>query len=247
MSQATKGLRVLGASLLAALGVMAFFAVAAQAEEGWLETTEGIPKTITEDLPGHAVIHPLKADGKVHGKLLVPAKKLEILCAKLETKEGKLVAKSSPPLASGTLNFTECETFQNGVLNKGCRPIEPITAKVDGVLKLDAGLTWILISPLGGGTLFTTIKYNTATCALPNNQEVKGEVASECLNEKLETMEEAVGKPDFCLEEMKHHLIQEVSNHALYPGGIKYGESEAFIDGILDVLLATGNPFSGHV
>jgi hypothetical protein len=242
MSQATKGLRVLGVSLLAALGLMAFSAVVAQG--AWLES--GVE--IKENLAGTATIHPLPGTGIVDGRLNVPSQNLEISCSELETKEGKLVTGSNPPLASGTLNFKNCETFQKGKLNKGCKPAEPISSgKIHGVLKLDETnkLTYILILP-ETGELFTTIDFNIDTCALPD-AEIKGNVPSECLNEALETME-ASGK-DFCLEEMKHHLIQEATNHTLYPGGLKYGSGgvAASITGILDVKLNTGNPFSGHV
>jgi hypothetical protein len=244
MSQARKSTRVLGASFLAALGLMAFYAASAQAVVGWLES--GV--LITENLPGHAVIHPLKATGIRHGELSVPAQNLKILCSELETLGGKLIANSSPPSALGTLHFKNCETFQKEKLNKGCKPAEPISAVVLGLLKLDEEnkLTYILIEPDNGAAAFTKIDFNEETCALPDT-EIKGDVAAECLNEKLETMEEAAGHPDFCLEEMVHHLIQEVSNHKLFPGQLLYGANEATIAGILDVLLATGNPFSGHV
>jgi hypothetical protein len=243
MTNARHGLRVLGAGLLATLGLMAFYAASAQAV-GWLESGTAI----TENLPGHAVVHPLKDTGLRHIKILIPAQNLEILCSELETLGGKLVANTIPPSALATLHIKSCVTFQKGKENKGCKPSEPISTEIVMLLKLDEAnsLTYILIEPDNGKTIFTKLDFNEETCALPDT-EIRGEIAAECLNEKLETMEEVATHPDFCLEEMTHHLIKEVSNHKLFPGQLLYGANEAFLDGIFDLLLATGNPFSGHV
>jgi hypothetical protein len=239
MRQPTRNLWVLGVSLLTALGLMGLTAVVAQAE-GWLST-------ITQNLPAHADIHPLKENEIKNVVASVPSQKLELLCRELETKEGKLVADTSPPLATGTLNFQNCETFQKGKLNKGCKPKEPISMEVDIKLKLDKStkLTYATVLP-ASGEIFTTLDFNEELCALPDT-DIKGSIPVECLNEKLETMEEAAGNPDFCLEDMKHHLIQEVANHTLFPGTLLYGKSEMFISGIFDLFLDTENPFSGHI
>jgi hypothetical protein len=234
---------------MAVLGLMAVSASGAQAIEGWLVNKE----TLTKKVTGEAVIHPLK-NGTVHGVLLVPAKELEILCKKLKTSEGLL---ETVVLVLGILEFTECETFQKKVLNKNCKPKEPITATVLAHLFLHNALTYVLLEPDGAngepGKKFTLIDFNEETCALPDS-EVKGEAVAECLDEELKTMEEATGKPDLCLVDLVNHLIQEAPSRSLFgiteAKELKYGANPAFIDGILKAFLTgehKGMTWSGHI
>lgn len=235
-----KHFKALSLCLMAALGLMAFLASGAQAE--WL--LEG--KVITENTPFHGVIHPLEKEPKTkHLVLLVPAKEIEILCAKLVIDEGVLLSGASLA-ALGLLLFSECETFQKKVLSKGCKPKEPIDAKVIGKLILHEKLNYILIEP-DLTKNFTVIDFNEETCALPDT-EVNGSVVVECMGEKLELKE--VTGIDYCLEELVHHLITEASRKLFPADVLKYGANEAFLDGIVDLLLSgkdEGKKWSGHV
>lgn len=249
-----KHLRMLGLGLMAALSLMAFVG-ATQASALWLESGA----TIASNLPGNAKIVGLEpateggTAGAVHGVLEVPAKELEILCAEGKANEGQLL--SGTVLVSGILEFSKCETFQKKVLSKGCTPKEPIvTTKILAhlILHPTGELTYALLEP-ESGTKFALIDFNEETCALPDT-EVTGSVVAECLGEKYELMK---NNPtvDYCLQELANHLITEAPR-ALFTkeeGGkkvgdiLKYGANEAFIKGVLNVFLNTGNKWSGHV
>ncbi len=140
-----------------------------------------------------------------------------------------------------------------GKESKGCKPKEPIVANGigEGFLHPVKELTYLIVKP-DQGNRFTTLEFNEETCALPN-AEIGGEIVGECLNEKLETMEEASGHPDLCLEEAVHHLVQEAkAPRSLFKLSteLKYGANPAFIDGIADAFLTgtyEGKKWSGHV
>jgi hypothetical protein len=236
-----KHLRMLGLGLMAALSLMAFVG-ATQASALWLESGA----TIAANLPGNAKIVGLESEhAVVHSVLEVPAKELEILCKAAKAAGGQLL--SGTVLVSGKLEFSECQTFQKKVLSKGCTPAEPIVSEkilAHLILHPAGELTYALIEPEAPATRFALIDFNEETCALPDTN-VTGSVVAECLGEEWQLM--ATTKVDYCLSELKNHLITEAPR-ALFPSDVlKYGANEAFIHGVLNVFLNTGNPFSGHV
>jgi hypothetical protein len=236
-----KHFKTLGLCLMAALSLMAFVG-ATQASALWLESGA----TITSKLPGNAKIVGLENEHAVaHLVLVTPAKELEILCKAATALEGQLL--SGTVLVSGKLSFSECQTFQKKVLSPGCKPSEPIvTEKILAHLILHpAGeLTYVLIEPEAPATKFALFDFNEETCALPDTN-IAGSVAAECLGEEWQLM--ATTKVDYCLSELKNHLITEAPR-ALFPSDVlKYGANETFIRGVLNVFLNTGNAFSGHV
>ncbi len=245
MSHSKHGVRVLGLCLVAALGLMAFMAAAAQAQTGWLVNKA----FITADANVHAVIHPL-ADGKKHSVLLstfgATNTPVEILCETLETEGGKLINNAS---AEGKikLKFTKCETFLKAVKSAPCKPKEPILAstKFHALLHTTGDKkTYLLFEPEVAGTPFTTIE-TSEECAFGLKTQITGELVAECLNEKLE--KNGAGT-DYCLEDLVHHLIQEAPEKLFEligkPGsfdGLLFGTRTALLDGIADALLSAPN------
>ncbi len=159
MSHSKHRVRVLGLCLVAALGLMAFMAAGAQAQFGWLKDKV----FITVATPVHAVIHPL-ADGKKHSVLLstfgATNTPLEILCEKLVTENGSLVA-SEKAEGKIKLKFTSCQSFLNKVASAPCKPKEPIfaTAKFHAILHLKGDKKiYLLFEPEVAGTPFTTLE-----------------------------------------------------------------------------------------
>jgi hypothetical protein len=232
-------LRTLGLCLMAALSLMAFVG-ATQASALWLES--GV--TIASNLEINAKVVGLEAaHSVVHVVLEIPAKEFELLCKKVvAAKDGLLL--TGTVLIKKLLEFTECENFQKKVLSKGCKPSEPIVFSFLSHLILHAELTYILDEPEEGQTRFASIDYNEETCALPDST-ITGSLVLECLGEEWQLM--ATTKVDYCLSELKNHLITEAPR-ALFPSDVlKYGANEMFFRGVLSLALNTGNPFSGHV
>jgi hypothetical protein len=224
MSFRKNGLKALGLSFLAVLGLMAFMAAGASAN--WL--VEGKELHVTEEVA---------VKTHVEGNLLVPAQKLEIKCTIVEGKDLLLQALST--LASGKVAFKGCVTTQNGKLAPNCDPInQPITAGGTAHLILHNGAEYVLFKPVGG--LFTTVEFDPAKCALVEDSEVTGTLVAECLTEAL-----GAGN---CLNEEVAHLLRAHANQALFGAGLFFGENSATLDGIAATALAgKAAKWSGHI
>lgn len=219
------GLRALGLSFLAALGLMAFVAASAQA--------------LVWDLNLKEITQEVEFDGnqKGVGLLLVPNQNIVIHCATGTISEGRLRLDNT---AHATLEFSSCLTLQNGVNLKNCGDevagginILPTKVKIKPVLHTTGGNghIYLLASPLSGAT-FTSIHYG-AGCALPLTN-VGGTLLLECENGSL--------VHEDCKNDKKVHLIKPVGNQALLaspdgPDGLKYGLNDAILDGEAEVLL----------
>jgi len=134
MSQGRHGIKILGLSLLAALGLMAF-AASAQAGE-WLINTGvgGTHKTFTE----HGIASETVLGTVAAGKLLVPSLSLTVLCTG-GTFTGTILLGGT---AHASVLFSGCEAEGIPV----CKPFET-TAKMETNLTADKG--FISASGLG--------------------------------------------------------------------------------------------------
>jgi hypothetical protein len=171
MRQGRHGIKVLGLSLIAALGLMAF---AASAQAGEYTINEGgVHKTFTE----HGIASESVEGTVAHGTLLVPGLGLTILCTG-GTFSGTVLLGGT---AHASILFSGCEGIPNGTV---CKPFET-KAKMETNLTADKG--FIAASGLGqiilhegkhyllveNTTEFTTI-YWPKLCALTLENVVKG-------------------------------------------------------------------------
>ena len=214
MSNSKRGLKALGLSLLAAMGLMAFLAAGAQAT--WDVQLKEIEKTA-------------KFDGKFvagqEGLLLVPEQNLVIHCSGFTVEDGLILA--LPGLdAHADISYTGCKTLVKGVENTGCVPvILPVKALLKQILH--NGEVYILASPRE--TNFTVIHYNEDTCALPILPAVTGSVVFECYQGALVL--------DTCAKDKITHTIRPATP-ALFAGDtLKYGLNAAEIHGEAEILL----------
>jgi hypothetical protein len=245
MSNQKRGLRLLGLSLLSVLGLMAFMAVGAQAE--WLILLAGGTVHVLKAGENESV----KVSAHTDGKLLIPAKNLEILCETVEGEELKLIGGGL--LAEGKVKFTKCKTFTIGpplTEQPKCKPDEPIVA--GGIAHMilhkkpgSAGpVNLILFLPPAGSETFTTIKF-PESCALIATSKVTGELHAEC------------GLLDggvFVQLDCKHHqvapIIRASASQELVTKPLKLGANPAFLDGEALVELSgkyIGLSWGGHV
>ena len=189
------GLRALGLSFLAVMGLMAFMVAGAQGAFLYLkEEPAGSGKFVTKTLAVES--EPTISMHSEHGVLLVGDLNFEILCKKVEsdpTAKVKLLANST--VAHGHLLFKECESFE--IENKvtkvkltllgKCKPWSTSTGKESGEilagglaeLILHEGKTVVLFKPLTGTAVFTKIEL-PETCALAESSEITGELVAEC-------------------------------------------------------------------
>ena len=243
MSYRRNGLRALGVSLMAALGLMAFTAAGAQAAFLYLEG--GVTKTLAVESEPVVSAHNT-------GTLLVPGLNIEIQCKKVEsdpTAKVKLLANSV--VAHGHLLFTECESFE--IENKvtkvkltllgSCKPSSPGTASgtvlagglAELVLHEATGRTYVLFKPLSpkkeGEKVPFTIVVLPETCALAETSEVTGSLVAEC----GELVTGAFGGDKNCKTHRVEQLLQQAPQ-ALFPTDqLKFGEQNASLDGIAAV------------
>jgi hypothetical protein len=233
-------LRTLGISFAAILGLMAFMAVGATAN--WL-VLHPVTKTVVEP----EVTLEIKKHSE-HFALLVPALSLEILCAKVQQDAAapvKLLAAST--VAHGHVIFMECKTTIKGIESPGCKPTEPILAGGLFLIILHNGINWMLLEPLKG-LPFTTLLFNPAKCALPEENEITGSLVFECGH---------LSPPNTwvrldCKNHELTHLIREAPE-ALFPAdGFRFGENGELLDGIVALSIAAPELYKdalwgGHV
>jgi hypothetical protein len=248
MSHTKNVLKVFGICLAAVFGLMAVSAAGAQAQTGWLVNGAFITATKTIE----AEIHPLKATAPEERHMVLTGEalksKVSKLCEKLVVDDGLLFGEAANRANTeglAKLLFSNCKTFLNGVESAVCKPVEPITAEVLFRAILHNSLTYILFEPEPGKPLVTI--QLTAPCVLAPGQDVAGTVVMECLTEKLESMEEAAGKPDLCLSDLVNHLLREAPNQKLFGAneGLTFGGKAAKLEGIILVKIAKTDADSG--
>ena len=255
MNYSKNGFRVLGAPLVAVLGLIAFSATAAQAQSGWLVGGNFI--TNTEKV--NAAIHQLPKTLVKHIVILGEplGTKVEVLCEVLAVDDGLLFANEKAE-GSATLLFTKCAIFifEGGKFKeaKVCAPSEPIVGEV----KFHAFLhlkspngetgdkkTYLLFEPAVAGGVFMRIKIPNPECAFSPELTVTGNVVAECLNESLE---KNGSLNDYCLKDLVHHLIQEAPNQkTLFGDGLNLAGRPANLDGIVDVTQSEGKQWAVHI
>jgi hypothetical protein len=243
MNYRRKGLRALGLSLLAALGLMAFMAAGAQAY--WLVEGKILAKAEAVAVKTH-----------VKGSLLVPNQKLVVLCDVIQAAGLTLVPGGEKEgLAEGSVSFSECETHQNGKPAPVCDPQEPIVAggKAHIVLHGDPSRNYVLFEPATGlSGVFTHVTLGKGLCALPKLNEVTGTLMAECLkNSNLEKVDCGLGTLQ------SEPLLQAVVSQGegdpetLFPEhGLRFGANPAILDGVAGVRLNENHPnapWGGHV
>jgi hypothetical protein len=248
MSIKRNGLKVLGLSLVAVLGLMAFLSAGAQAN--WLVETVELKANEAVAAKAHTT-----------GILTVEKKNLEIQCTTLAGSGLKLLASSAT--AEGKVNFSGCKTFspiKSGKEVAKCNPInQPISAGGKALIILhptEKGKNYILFEPATVGGKFTTIEFS-GECALTETSDITGTLVAECgqLKETKLTVEgkEVIDKEfagEDCNVEAASHLLQ-TAPEALFTGDVlKFGANVAKLGGIASVELEganKGKKWAGHV
>lgn len=241
MNYRRKGLRALGLSFLAALGLMAFMAAGAQAT--WLINGTSFHGTEGVDVGEHA---------NINGVLLVPGKNLEIQC---NTTTDENIVITELTLTTGTLSFNNCETYFNNFKGhllraSSCDPTnQPIKAGGKGHIRLNAAgtINYVLFEPTTGlEGVFTKVEFGPL-CALTETSEVTGSLLAECGHLSGGGF---VGLD--CGINQEVQLVREAPNQNATGenDGLFFGENAAKIDGIAKAELSENNPgvpFGGHV
>jgi hypothetical protein len=233
MTRVRRGMRALGLSFLAAMGLMAFMAAGAQAT-AW--DVNGV-------LLGDSLLPQL--DGVLKGEFLFLTKtatgtSIVLHCKKLTVTAGNL-HKTDAHITIQVDNST-CLTLVNGVNQKNCGGevvgglnILPIKALVTPVLH--NGDVYLLAKPLTGPNF--TSKHYGALCSLPL-VNIAGSILFECEDGSLNhrTCEFAAVK----------QLVKTVTNQALLGDLLTYGANHATLHAEAEVFLKgaahVGLPFS---
>jgi hypothetical protein len=230
MSLRKHGLKVLGLSIMAALGLMAFGASAAQATDSglWLENEAAIASLLT-------------ATGTVDvlGRLEVPKLNVEIDCTGFEVKQGDLLGSGtgeSPGVAHVELLYTGCTGNSITSLTelKNCKLYENtleremktnagnlLAAGLALVFLHTDGVPYIRIHGVPGTDILSTILSENCI-GIPNGTKVKG----------LEV---------FLVKKLGNRLLLEMANLTLFPNALFYGENSAELLGSVWVELTNGN------
>jgi hypothetical protein len=203
----TNGPQTLALSVLAILSMMAFMAAGAQAE--WRIEGKGIAANET-----------IGASAVTEIGIKVPSLELSISCADLITDNGRILSGTGDWDFEGHL-WDKCSTSQGGKTLTGCKPLEPIVAKIKGTLLLHSSLTYIL----GEFDPSTVIRFSEETCALPSENLLNGTFVEECLNEKRETGSK------LCETEMATHFIQPAPEKSFPEFKLTFGKNSASING----------------
>ena len=225
----TRGLRLIGLSLVAAFAFVAFAAATAQAEDWLIETSAGVHELVTANKPisitkeTNAVLHTTLGGASV----LIECTAVAISEGQLET-EGK---------GSGKLTYSSCTTSLNGAVSAICKPTEPITTvKIKAEVFNHNGEDYTLLSP-GTGTTFFKFKFPNEECILNPEKEVTGTIV----------VKDCEGKGMVFLT---RHLIEEAGATLFASGAhinsVKIGANAASILGSIWIELAApqaGKPF----
>jgi hypothetical protein len=209
---------------VAALSLMAFAAVSAQAEIGATWDLNGAPLAAGLEPTVKATL-----ENKT-GTLLtkIAGAEVEILCTTMETKEFKLKAAGK---ALGLITFTGCLTRLNKVLSKDCVPLDKGVAGTILTLELEGLIVLHLVTPNGvveplvrlipdppGSNAFAHIEFGEF-CSLPEEVLIGGTIfLKDCKNlfktsQKVHLVEE---------HSLTHiWMISDTPEHALHIDGSK--------------------------
>ena len=221
MRSIKRGLKTLGLALLAAMGLMAFTAVGAQAVTWDINSSEiKAHESFTAQLkPGQTVL------------FLVPTDNLVFHCSALDVETG-LLYNSDPPKAHISFFFLNCETKVKGVAAPGCKP-EILLVKAVLLPILHSGKVYLLAEPLTG-SIFTTYHYNEETCALGPLPSISGSFVFQCEN-AAGTVQQS------CSTAAATQYIGPAPT-ALFPSdGLKYGLNTAETHSKAEVTLSGAN------
>ncbi len=246
MSHSKLGLKALGLSVLAALGLMAMIASAAQAQTGWLVNKA----FITANTPITGTLH--TGEAVLLSTIGTPEKAIEVLCETVSSEQGNIF---SGEKAEGliVLKFTKCRTLISKVVSAPCKPKEPIiaAAKFHAILHTTGDKkTYLLFEPDVAGKPFVTIEFGEE-CSF-GATAVSGELVAECLNEKLE---KNTATTDYCLEDLTNHILQEVTTKKLFPlegkagsfDELLFGSRPAALDGLAKAFITAGGTWAVHI
>jgi hypothetical protein len=242
------GLRGLGLALIAALGLMALGASAAQAVElrsgGWLKssgtfiTSEGITATQTAS-----------------GLLELPSKNAAILCEEATatgTIENRSADKKSEGHGSITILFLKCKVydFTGGVkgaeLTECTKTLEAplvdktnhhITTSVLVKTHIHNGVPYVRFSPLLGKTEFVTLTFG-GTCSLPAELKIKGSIACE-LSPATDVTPVVATIDTLPAGGQCGKTVQTLIGEP----GLSFGANPAFIQGSLSATITSGAAF----
>ena len=236
MKHRKHGLRALGLSSVAVLGLMAFMAAGAQAEAKFLYLEKGVLKTLAGESEPFTSLHTDIA-------LSVPAKNLRILCPRVLSNIGsRLLGTNLTPFGGvghGEVNFLECKSFliSTGAEQKNCVPRSP--AAPAGEIRT-AGLVKLILHPANNTMmLFEKLIAPLATiqfpelCALFTEGTLTGSLVAEC-GELKPALTFLGGN---CATHRVTQLLKSVSEALAKELGdaLKFGSSPAFVEGIATV------------
>ncbi len=211
------GLRALGLSILAALGLMAFTASAAQAGGGvWLDLTGALPTPITGEQTG------------TENRLLILGLNILLKCEEVEvvgTTEIEANGHGKGELSFAGCYFTDLSLNKNTICN-----VEVLNAQVLALLVKHNSHGYVLFSPVAPATTFTQA-HATSTpgneCLLPKLPVVKGSVVA-----KIAT------NPG---THAASHSLTTVGTLTLFTSDkLFYGANEAHLEVNAEVSLAAG-------
>jgi hypothetical protein len=243
-----QGLRIIGLALMAALGLMAFTAVAAQAE-----TLIAYHLAILQGgvFRANGVAEELKGEKESEGVFKVPAKNFEIKCENgkvlagtsvenvADVAEGGMTKSPSEKKAEGKgeIQFDTCNVFVGGAKSEPCTKAfnehnnlgKPI-AKFDFLYLLHeiVGVHhfWFAIFRSLPEKPFTTLEFG-GLCSLPKTTTVTGSVAAELPAPAVES-DAAKLKANFESETAKGKEYNELAG---VKAELLYGLSPAYLTG----------------
>jgi len=215
MNYRKQGLRALGLSILAALGLMAFTAAGAQASGTFL--VQGLTGEWTATITGEED-NPLGNENK----FLILNLNVEFYCHDA-TATGSIKPNGH---GTGTITFSDC--FAHGVTSGGALTGEPcelensIVAKVLALVILHNSKPYVLFSPQEGET-FATL--NTEPCPIPS-ASVKGFAVVSISNPDGDDVTKLISSKGSTtlFSSAQHHLL--------------YGKNEGHLDADANIRLA---------
>ncbi len=221
MKNSKFGLRAFGLALMAALSLMAFSAVAAQAEN--LSDGGKAAKFLVGKSAALAVGKTFEGNQVGTGTLLIPGR-VDILCQNGTAITGAINSETD---ASGTATFTGCTAWSPvtilgnpHVTKVACTVKEPIVAGGLALPKLHEGAPYILLEPKEGSASFTTIFLEGPECPLTKENKLTGSVVGQI--DKNDTVEPLL---------LFNHTIQKLFQTSATLGDhLKFGAFEAYID-----------------
>jgi hypothetical protein len=220
MNYRKQGLKALGLSFVAALGLMAFTAAGAQASGSFL--IAGLGAFTNVPITG-------VAENTLTSRLLILKLNLEIFCHAGKVTNGSI---SSNGHGSATIVFEGClaqgVSGTTGLLTgSACTMERNIEAKVLALVVLHNTKPYILFSPAEGEAFALVLEH---TCPLPEHALIKGSVVA------------SIANPD--IDEVKK-LISTKGMLTLFTADkLFYGANEAHLEADAIVEL-TGSPHGG--